>query len=70
MWSETNVNHDWPLIEHIWMGCLPKDIDEANQVTQLGETHQAYSNKLKVLLLAMGTFLSDGWMSHHMWPRC
>ena len=62
-----NVTQDWPLINHLWTGWLPQDVDEANQLRQLGEICQACGNKLQVLLLAMATSLSIGWMYHHSW---
>ena len=36
MWGVANVTQDWSLIDHLWMGWLPKDMDEANQLRQLG----------------------------------
>ena len=29
MWGVANVTKDWPLIDYLWMGWLPQDVDEA-----------------------------------------
>ena len=55
MWGVANVTQDWPLINHLWMGWLPQDIDNANQLRQLGEMYWAYGKELQVLLPAMAT---------------
>ena len=43
------------------MGWLPQDVDEANQLRQVGEIYQAYCKELQVLILAMAT-LPECWM--------
>ena len=49
------MTHDWPLINHLWIGWLPQNMDEADQLKQLGEMYQACGKKLQVFLPAMAT---------------
>ena len=51
------MTQDWPLIDHLWMGWLPQDMDEANHFRWLGEMYWACSKELQVLLPVMATFL-------------
>ena len=55
MWGVANMTQDWPLINHLWMGWLPQDVDKANRLRQLGEMHRACGKEFQVLLLAMAT---------------
>ena len=34
--SVPDVTQDWPLIDHLWTGWLPQDMDKANQLRQSG----------------------------------
>ena len=55
MWGVADVTQDWPLIDHLWTGWLPQDMDKANQLRQLGEMYWVSGNELQVLLPAMAT---------------
>ena len=69
MWGLANVTQDWPLIDHCWMGWMPQDMDETNQLRQLGEIYWAGGNELQVLLLAMAT-LSKCWVDVPLLVAC
>ena len=32
MWGAADVTWDWPLIDHLWTGWLPADVDEAERL--------------------------------------
>ena len=57
MWGVAEKTLNWPLIDHLWMGWFPQDMDEANQEKQLGEMYQVGSNELQVLFTANITLL-------------
>ena len=57
IWGASNVIQDWPLIDHLWTGWLPQDMDKAEEVRQLGETYWACGNELLVLLSTTPTLL-------------
>ena len=56
MWGAADVTQDWPLINHLWTGWLPQDVDEADQLRQMGEIYQVCSEELQVLLLTTATW--------------
>ena len=55
MCGVANMTQDWPLIDHLWMGWLPQDVEKADQFRHLGEMYWPCSNGLQVLLLATAT---------------
>ena len=46
----TNKTQDWPLINQLWTGWLPQDVDMANRAKQMEETYWTFSEELHVLL--------------------
>ena len=52
---------DWPLIDHLWMGWLPQDVDEANRLGSWGRCIVCAAKKLQVLFLASAT-LPERWV--------
>ena len=55
MWGAADVTLDWPLIDHLWIGWLPQDMNEADRLRQLGERYQACGREVQVLFLATAT---------------
>ena len=46
------MTQDWPLMDYLWTGALPQDLDECNRLIKLGETYHAQDDELQVLLPA------------------
>ena len=49
------------MINHLWMGWVPQDVDKGDQLRQLGEMYWACGKELQVSLQAMAT-PSEHWV--------
>ena len=56
------MKQDWPLMDYLWTGALPQDLDELDWLIKVGETYRTQDGQLQFLLLAAG-HRTECWVS-------
>ena len=63
------MTYDWALINYLWAGWLPQDVDKADRLQQVGEMYWACGNEVQALLPATATS-TKLWMDDPLLVAC